>query len=154
MGTRKQLYWEDVREGQELPCDFSLKIDWTQVAKSVSGSQDFYAVHHDPDFARAHGHRDLFVMRGFMNGCFNRLIHAWIGDEGFLRRFHLEFRKSNYFGDTITLRGKVTRRYVSNGDHCVDADVWCENQRDGITTPCNCTVTLPSRASHKAFSSD
>lgn len=145
MRERMQLFWEDVQEGHELSSAFSLKIDWTLVTRSVSGSQDMYAVHHDPDFARAHGHKDLFVMRGFMSGCFSRLIHDWIGDDGFLRRFHLEFRKSNYFGDTITFKGKVTKKYVNNGEHCVDADIWCENQRDGITTPCSCTVMLPSK---------
>ncbi len=145
MKPRTQLYWEDVVEGSEIPTGFSLKITWTQIAKNVSGSQDFYAVHHDPDFARAHGHRDPFVMRGFMNGCFNRLIHDWMGDEGFLRKFHMEFRKSNYLADTITLKGKVTRKHMDNSDHCVDADIWCENEKDGITTPCKCTVVLPSR---------
>ena len=57
----------------------------------------------------------------------------------------MEFRKMNMMGDVMTFKGKVTKKYVQDGEHYVDADIWCENQREGITTPCRCTVILPSR---------
>ena len=82
----KQLYWENVKIGQEIP-GFSIEIDWTRIAKQVSGSQDFYPVHHDPDFARAGGHKEMFVNTGFMQGCFSRLMTDWIGDDGFVNKF-------------------------------------------------------------------
>ena len=53
--TTEQRYWDDVAEGDELT-GFDLYLSETKVAEQVSGSQDFYAVHHDRPFARAGGH--------------------------------------------------------------------------------------------------
>lgn len=142
---RKQMYWEDVEVGQEIP-GYSLEIDWQQVSKQISGSQDFNLPHCDPDFARSWGHPTVFMNTGFQQSCFSRLIHDWIGEEGFLRKFRMEMRKSIYQGDIMTLKGKVTNKYIEGGEHCVEADIWCENQRDGVTTPAGCTVILPSRS--------
>ena len=41
--TLRQVYWEDVSVGQEIP-GYSLEISPTRIALQVSGSQDFYAV--------------------------------------------------------------------------------------------------------------
>ncbi len=149
---RKQVYWEDVEVGQEIP-GYTLKIDWTRLCKQVSGSQDFYPVHHDPEFARTAGHPAMFVNTGFMQGCFSRLMTDWVGDEGFVRKFRMEMRKMNYLpndktgapGDNITFKGKVTNKYVQDSEHYVEADIWCENGREGVTTPGRCTVILPPR---------
>ena len=51
----------------------------------------------------------------------------------------------NHPGDTMTMKGKVTRKYVENGDHCVECEVWIENQREGVATPGRAVVILPSR---------
>ncbi|MBM2825657.1 MAG: hypothetical protein HW402_1321 [Dehalococcoidales bacterium] len=149
---RKQVYWDDVKVGQEIP-GYTLKIDWTRQVKQVSGSQDFYAVHHDPDFARAAGHPQPFVNTGFMQGCFSRLMTDWVGDEGFVRKFRMEMRKMNFVpndktgtpGDTMSMKGRVTDKYIKDGEHYVEADVWAENEREGVTTPSKCTLILPVR---------
>ena len=148
----KQLHWEDVEIGQDIP-GYSLDIDWTRQVKQVSGSQDFFPVHHDPDFARNAGHPRPFVNTGFMQSCFSRLMTDWIGDEGFVRKFRMEMRRMNFVpddanktpGDTMVYKGKVTNKYVQDNEHLVDADIWCENEREGVTTPSKCTVRLPSR---------
>ena len=72
MATREQVYWEDLKEGDEIP-GFVLPITETQIALQVSGSQDFYQVHHDREFARSGGHPDIFVNTGFMRACFSRI---------------------------------------------------------------------------------
>ena len=46
--VQEQLYWNDVKEGDNLP-EFELDLTWTKMVEQVSGSQDFYEVHHDPD---------------------------------------------------------------------------------------------------------
>lgn len=142
----KQLYWEDVNEGDDIP-GYSLVLDETRIVKQVSGSQDFYAVHHDREFARSGGHPDIFVNTGFMRGCFGRLMTDWVGDEGFLRKFKMQMRRMNRPGDVMTLKGKVVRKYVEDGNRLVDCEVWAENTREGITTPCTATAILPSRSS-------
>ncbi len=139
----KQLYWEDVKEGQELPSSYTIPITWTKLVHSVSGTRDFNPQHHDPDFCRENGYERPFIMLNFYQGLLGRLISDWIGEEGFLSRFHMEMRKMNMLYDTMTMKGKVTRKYTEGPDHLVDVDVWIENDKQGVTTPATCTVILP-----------
>ena len=143
--TTQQVYWDDVEVGQEIP-GYSLKIDPTRIALQVSGSQDFYPVHHDLEFAQAGGHPDIFVNTGFMQGCFNRLICGWIGDEGWLKKFRMEMRRMNIPGDTMTFQGKVSKKFVEDDQHLVECELWAENEREGVTTPSYALVSLPTRS--------
>ena len=142
--TRQQVYWDDVEVGTEIP-GYSLELDPTRIVLQVSGSQDFYPVHHDLEFATGGGHPDIFVNTGFMQGCFNRLICDWIGDEGWLKKFRMEMRRMNRPGDTMTLKGKVARKYVEGDEHLVECELWAENEREGVTTPSFALVSLPTR---------
>jgi len=142
---RKQLYWEDVEVGQEIPTRYSLKLDMTRLCLQVSGTQDYYRVHHDRDFAHAQGVPDAFVNTGFLTAALGRLLTDWIGPEGWIRKFRIEMRKMNLLGDIMTVKGEVTDKYVQGGEHYVEADVWCETDRQGVTTPCKTTLVLPSR---------
>lgn len=144
-----QRYWEDVKEGNEVP-GYSIHIDWTTVVKQVSGSQDYNPVHHNPEFARSSGHRSIFVNTGFMEGCFSHMLTDFVGDNGWVCKFRMEMRRMNIPGDTISFKGKVVKKYINDqGEHLVDLEVWCENQREGVTTPSFATVILPSRSSVK-----
>ena len=117
------------------------------MAQQVSGSQDFYPVHHDPPFAQAGGHRDIFYNTGFTRASLGRLLTDWIGDDGWLKKLRFEMRRMNMNGDTMSVKGKVVeKRDVADGDNEVDVELWVENDREGVTTPAFATVTLPSRS--------
>ena len=141
---RAQRYWEDVNEGDDVP-GFELPLTATQIVLQVSGSQDFYQVHHDPEFARAGGHPDIFVNTGFTTASFGRLLSSYVGDKGWVKKFHMEMRRMNHPGDVMKLTGKVIRKYIEGDEHLLDLEVWAENQRIGVTTPSTATVRLPSR---------
>jgi len=116
---RKQLYWEDVKVGEEIPTSFSLKLDMTRFVLQVSGSQDYYPVHHDRDFAKAQGVPDVFMNTGFLTAATGRLLTDWIGTEGWLCKYKIEMRRMNLLGETMTVKGKVTDKYEKNKDHYV-----------------------------------
>lgn len=142
--SREQRYWQDVTEGQDVP-GYDLDLNETRIVQQVSGSQDFYAVHHDRDFARAGGHPDIFVNTGFTRAALARMLTDWAGDRGWLRRLRIEMRRMNRPGDVMRMRGRVVGKEVRDGEHCVDLEVWVENDREGVTTPSQATVVLPSR---------
>jgi len=49
-------------------------------------------------------------------------------------------------GDTMIFKGKVTDKYVKDGRHYVDAEVWVENARESSpATFCKASAILPSR---------
>lgn len=141
---RKQLYWEDVRVGQELS-SFSMSLDANRMVRQVSGSQDWHPAHHDKGFITQWGYPDIFYNARFKQGLLGRLVQDWMGDEGFLRFLRFEMRRTDHNGDTITCKGRVTRKEIRNGQACVDCEVWIENQRIGISTPGSATVVLPLR---------
>jgi acyl dehydratase len=143
--VRAQRYWEDVRAGDEIP-GFEIPLNWTRMARQVSGSQDFYEVHHDPEFARAGGHRDIFYNTGFTRACLSRLLTDYAGDGGWLKKLRFEMRRMNMNGDTIRVTGRVAAvREVEGADNEVDIELWIENDREGVTTPASATISLPSR---------
>ena len=73
------------------------------------------------------------------------LYSNWMGDDGFLSKFSKRMNRFKIIGDTVWLKGKVTRKYVHEGRHCVDIESWGENQRDEIIQNGSATVILPSK---------
>ena len=143
---RAQRYWDDVTAGEDLD-GFSFTLGWTEMAKQVSGSQDFHKVHHDFEFAREGGHETIFFNTGFTRGCLGRMLTDWMGPEGWLRTFGFQMRRMNTPGDVMSVKGRVTGK--TEGDDpamgVVDIDIWIENTREGVTTPGTATVLLPRR---------
>lgn len=142
MTARRQRYFEDVNVGDELP-GFDVVLNPNRMVKQVSGSQDFYEVHHDSEFARAGGHRDIFYNTGFTRANLGRLLTDFVGDDGWVRKLRFEMRRMNMNGDTMRVRGKVAAKRPETKE--LDIELWIENDREGLTTPASATVTLPGR---------
>jgi hypothetical protein len=140
-GTR---YWDDVQEGDELP-GYSLLLDPLRIHLQTSGSQDYHRQHHDEEFAQAQGTNGIFVNTAFTQAALGRVIFDWMGDEGVLRRFHMEMRKMNRPGDTMHMKGRITRTWQEEGAGYVECELWAENEREGVTTPGRAVVRLPLR---------
>lgn len=141
---REQPCWDDIEVGTELP-GFSLDITPRRTFLQISGSQDWYPVHFDPEYARKAGHEGIFMNTGFMQAALVRVITDWMGDQGFLRRFYFEMRRQQRPGDTMVCKGRVTDRYEKDGEGWLELEVWAENEREGVTTPGRAWVTLPRR---------
>jgi len=143
---KPQVHWDDVEIGGELS-GFDIEIKPRRVFLQISGSQDWYPVHHDPAFARKGGHEDIFMNTGFTQAALVRVITDWMGDGGFLRKLYFEMRRQQRPGDTMACRGRVTDRYRKDGEGWVEVDVWAENEREGVTSPGRAWVILPMRES-------
>jgi hypothetical protein len=75
----------------------------------------------------------------------NLVLTNWIGNEGFIWKSGAEVRGFNQEGDITWCKGQVTKKYVTEGRHCVDIKSWCENQRGEVTMPGTATIILPSK---------
>ena len=75
------------------------------------------------------------------------MVTDWIGESGTLKRLTVSYRGMDVPGDTLTCRGRVARKYVKDGEHLVDCDLWLENGKQEKTTPGSATVALPTRGS-------
>lgn len=102
-------------------------------------------VHWDPEWARRAGNPAIYDYGRMRETWLIHLCTDWMGDDAWLWKLDCEFRKFNYVGDTHWMRGRVTRKYLAEGDRpAIDLDVWGENQRGVVTTPGHATILLPS----------
>jgi acyl dehydratase len=98
----------DVTEGQHLP-ELPIPLDRTLIVASAIATRDYQDVHHDPDIARAKGNDDIFMNILSTNGFVGRYVTDWTGPEARLTSVAIRLGAPNYPGDTMTLRGTVTR---------------------------------------------
>jgi hypothetical protein len=153
--TNKQLYWEDVKEGGELtPLP---KIATTQMLVKFAGaSGDFNPLHYDDAYANKLGVEKAIIHGQLKRAWLVHLLTDWMGEEGFLKRFNCRFRAMDHprlmktgsepeEGETWWCKGKVTKKYVEDGEHYVECNIWVENGKGEVTTPGSATVALPSR---------
>ena len=151
----KQLYWEDVKEGDEVTP--LLKIATTQtLVKWAGASGDFVPLHYDDPFAVASGQERSIVHGALKRQWLVHLMTDWIGEEGFLKKFSCQYRAVDlprrmktltvpHEGETWQCKGTITKKHVEGGEHLVDCNIWVENGEGQITTPGKATVVLPSR---------
>jgi len=73
------------------------------------------------------------------------VVSNGVGDDGFLRRLTWTKLANTPLADTIFGRGRVTRKYVENGEYVLDVDVWMESNRGFISNVGPSAVSLLSR---------
>jgi acyl dehydratase len=142
--TRKKLYFEDVKEGDELPSFTVENVTRTDFVKYAGSSGDFNPIHHDQTFAEASGNPTVFAM-GMMNaGILSRLVADYAGIEN-LRKYRVRFATRVWPGDSVTCRGKVTKKALENGEKIIEGEVQALNQKGEVAIQGSFRAALPSR---------
>ena len=140
----KALYWEDVREGQELP-EQKREIDVTLIVSgAIWASHDFMPVHHDPKFAQEKGAPNIFMNILTTNGLVGTYLGNWTGPESDLKKLDISLAVPNFPNDEMRLNGKVARKYAEGGQHLVEVTVVGEN-RMGPHVTGSAVIALPSK---------
>ncbi|HEX3962961.1 MAG TPA: MaoC family dehydratase N-terminal domain-containing protein [Trebonia sp.] len=168
-------YWEDVIVGEEIRpvakgvydvCDacartvvstytYAFAIKWAAM-------RDHLQTHpQDPETGEHRFRRDwhyedhaaqLFgVPYANVGGIHNEmmLVHLvtdWMGDDGFVRSMDSQDRRMNFLGDATWVKGRVARKFVAEGEHLVELQVWGENQDGVVHTKADVLVKLVSKA--------
>jgi acyl dehydratase len=168
-------YWEDVKEGEELPellkgpSTVTGFVAFTQgwgslYVKAHGVAMDMFRshpalgipnaqgvpepperVHWDNDLARAVGVPAAYDYGPERISWLGNLMTDWIGDDGFLNRLNVQVRRHNIIGDLTVCRGRVLRKFVEDGQHRVEVEIEGINQNDELTCGGTATATLPSR---------
>jgi acyl dehydratase len=140
----QQVYFEDVQEGQELP-QLVKHPTTRQLVKWAGASGDYYEIHYDKDFAQSTGLQGCIV-HGWLTFSFvAQLVTDWMGSDAFLKKVGVSYRGMQVPGEDIICKGKITKKYQSDGENVVECDVWAENTEGKKTTPGSAVVALPSR---------
>jgi acyl dehydratase len=140
-----QIYFEDIEVGSEIT-PLEKNPTTQQLVKYAGASGDFYQIHYDKDFAMANKLPGVIIHGALKNAFLGQLMTDFAGDEGWLRKLSVQYRGMDQPGSKVICKGRVTKKYVEDGKHMVDCEIWLENARGEKTTPGNATVILPSRA--------
>jgi len=129
MLTARQLYFEAVKVGDELPPLVKPPLDRLQIARYVGAAQDWNPLYIDEPHAKASGFPSALAPGVVAMGFLGELVVDWVRGAR-LRRFQARFVKIVWPGDVLTARGRVVdRRFEEGGRYPVDIEVWAENQR-------------------------
>ena len=133
------INWEIIKE------DFSWHHIDPETHEYILASE----IHFNDIAGKIRGGSRSFGFGAQMEGVMSRLITNWMGDDGFMKRFDAMTRRPWYFGDTITVKGNVTNKYVEKDEHMVELEARCENQEGIINETGIFTVRLISRKGFK-----
>ncbi len=125
----RQLYFEAVKVGDELPPLVKPPIDRIQMARFAGASGDFNPLHVDEHVAKNAGFPSVHVPAMLGMGFVGELLVDWLRGAR-IRRFSARFPKLVWPGDVLTCRGRVAeRRFEEGGSYAIDLELWAENQR-------------------------
>lgn len=140
----KQRYYQDVSLGDEVT-PLAKQPTTRQLVMWAGAVGDYQPIHYDKDFAQSRGLSGVIVHGQLVGAFLGQLMTDWIGEKGTLRKLSCSYKGMNYPGEVITFKGKVTKKYVEDGQHFVDCSLWAENARGEKTASGMAVVVLPSK---------
>jgi acyl dehydratase len=168
-------YWEDVREGEELPVMLKGPMTVTGFIAYAQGWGGLYIranklawklidahpgvgitnrfgipdvperVHWEEEFALEVGAPGAYDYGPERNSWLTHHLTNWIGDDGFLRQASCKIRRHNPAGDMLFIKGRVKRKFIEDGKHLVEIEQEAHNQDDELSVLGSGVAALPSR---------
>lgn len=126
--------------------DYQAHPAWSFRDPVMGSSEPIYAVHYNKAAANAMGVAFQYDV-GFQRQCWQtQLLTNWCGDDGWIVACESQYRGFVYLSDVVTLGGVVTGKSVNeNGEHVVELETFCRNQRGADVMPGKATMALPTR---------
>jgi acyl dehydratase len=143
--ARAKLYFEDVKEGDELRPFTVENLTRGDFVKYAGASGDFTPLHYDQTFVEAAGIPTVFAMGMLNAGILSRLVTDYAGLEN-LRKYKVRFATRVWPGDSVTCKGKVTKKAVENGEKIIEGEVVVLNQKGEVAVQGSFRAALPSRS--------
>jgi acyl dehydratase len=144
--SSSQLYYEDVKEGMELPGISYGPVTTEMMVRFEAARNNFHPLHYDKDFARGEGHPDVLVEGPMKFALFERLMREWIGEDGIIKKISATYRGIDIPGNTLLINGKIISKSIEGDQGNVYCELWAENQMGTITTKGNALVMLPFKS--------
>lgn len=140
----KQLFYEDVELGSEVP-PLIKHPTIVQLVKYAGAIGDYSPYNFDREYARSIGFPDALVTGSLILGFLAQMVTDWIGESGTLKKLSCQHRTTRHPDANMICRGKVTKKFVQDGQHYVECEIWAENEKRERSTPGTVLVVLPSK---------
>jgi len=95
--------------------------------------------------AQVEGKPRAFLFAVMSRAVLARLVTSWMGDDGFMKKFHWRHIALTPIGDALIAKGKVVNKRIENDEYLVDLEVWLDNLRGNIPEVAVATVSLLSQ---------
>jgi acyl dehydratase len=143
MAERKPLSFAAVKEGDEIPPFVVENLSRTDLVRYAGASGDFNPIHHDQTFAEAAGLPSVFA-HGMLNAGFvSKCVGDFVGPQN-LRKFRVRFATRVWPGDTVTCKGKVTRKIEDGGRRLIEGEVQALNQKGEVAIQATFVAEVPA----------
>jgi acyl dehydratase len=119
---------------------------WAFRDPRTNALEPVYSVHYNDYAAQLQGAQIAYDV-GIQRTCWQ--IHQltnWMGDDGFIKSLHGQYRSHVYLSDVLRLGGTISEKFVDDdGDHVVKVETWANNQRQQRCMPGSAVIRLPKR---------
>ena len=141
---KKQVYYEDLEIGTELPT-LTKHPTTKQLVKWAGASGDYEPIHYDKDIAIKSNLPGVIVHGALTSSFIAQIATDLAGDKGTLKKLHCTWRRMHFPGEDLICKGKVTNKYIDGNEHYVECELWSENPKGEVCAPHTALVILPSR---------
>jgi len=141
-----QVFFEDAEVGSEIPPLVKGPYMVMNLAKFGAMVGDFYPTHYDHKWATEKDRVPAVVVYGLQIAShLCQLLTDWIGPNGVLKKYTNRVTTQVYVGDTLTMKGRVIKKYTKDGENYVECELWGEKQDSTRAVVGSGTVMLPSK---------
>jgi acyl dehydratase len=134
--------FDQIEEGDEIPAVVVENLTRTDLVRYAGASGDFNPIHHDEFFAKAAGNPSVFGHGMLTAGFVGRCITDFVGPAN-VRKYKVRFATRVWPGDTITCKGRVTKKYEEGGEKRIDGEVAALNQKGEVAVSGTFTAAVP-----------
>lgn len=132
----------DPEKGDVVPA-VALEITLRRLIVNVGASWDPFPGHFDREYARAHGHEDIFANTSLILAFADRVVTDWAGPRTRIVRRRLSMGRPVHPGDVLRGEGFVTDVRRDGDLRLVDVEIGLSTQR-GPCAQAVATVELPA----------
>ena len=141
----KQIYYEDLHEGEELPA-LTRETSVVHMGRWAGASSDYAPVHYDKVTGESYGFPDAIVQGKLKAAYLIELVTDWMGIDGWIRKFNCQYRRTDPIRSALVMKGRIVKKYVEETQHLVDLEIWTETPDGEKTTIASATIVSPSRS--------
>jgi len=142
----KQIYFDDVTEGTEIPSIVKNNINVVRESAIYSAVTGIFAEMHLDHSVSQKWWGTPPNMYGVQLACYMaRAVTDWMGPNSVLKKLATITKHPVYHGDSIIVGGKVIRKYINGEQNLVDCELTVVNQKGDPCLVGSATVILPSR---------
>jgi acyl dehydratase len=124
---------------------------WAFRDPNTHALEPVYSVHYNDYAASLQGAQTAYDVGIQRTSWGVQQLTDWMGDAGFLKKMHGQYRAHVYLSDVVRLSATVTEKYVdADGDHVIKVETRAMNQRGQNVMPGTAVIKLPARDKDQA----